>query len=70
MADRDAVVPIDQGQAGLVGDQERRANGGTARVLFCVHDGAMVLLHGFIKKSQKTPDHLLDLATRRMKGLR
>ena len=26
-----------------------------ARVFFCVHDSSMVLLHGFIKKSQKTP---------------
>ncbi|GAB4443849.1 MAG: type II toxin-antitoxin system RelE/ParE family toxin [Anaerolineae bacterium] len=26
-----------------------------ARVIFTVEDGIMVLLHGFIKKSQKTP---------------
>ena len=26
-----------------------------ARVIFCVADGRMVLLHGFIKKAQKTP---------------
>jgi DNA-binding Xre family transcriptional regulator len=29
--------------------------GRIARVLFCIHDGRMVLLHGFIKKTQKTP---------------
>lgn len=28
---------------------------GIARVIFTVDDGVMVLLHGFIKKSQKTP---------------
>ena len=28
---------------------------GIARVLFCIHEGKMVLLHGFVKKSQKTP---------------
>jgi|GEM_PF-3489111 phage-related protein len=40
-----------------------------SRVLFCAFDGKMVLLHGFIKKSQKTPKPDLDLAKRRMKGL-
>ena len=33
-----------------------------ARVLFCIHNGQMVLLHGFIKKSQKTPKQDLDIA--------
>jgi phage-related protein len=35
----------------------------TARVLFYIDKkGRMVLLHGFIKKTQKTPDVDLDLA--------
>ena len=33
-----------------------------ARILFCVTEGRMVLLHGFIKKSQKTPVEELALA--------
>jgi len=33
-----------------------------ARVLFTVHDSRMVLLHGFIKKTQKSPKSDLDLA--------
>lgn len=41
-----------------------------ARVLFCVDGGKMVLLHGFIKKSQKTPKPELDLARKRMRQLR
>jgi phage-related protein len=41
--------------------------GRIARVLFCIHDGRMVLLHGFIKKTQKTPDKDRDLALRPMK---
>ena len=41
-----------------------------ARVLFCVEGSTMVLLHGFIKKTQKTPKHELDLAIKRMKLLR
>ena len=42
--------------------------GRIARVLFAVEHGAMVLLHGFIKKSQKTPKQDLDLARKRKKG--
>jgi len=37
--------------------------------LFCIHDGHLALLHGFAKKTQKTPDRELDLAVKRMKGL-
>jgi phage-related protein len=36
-----------------------------ARVLFSVHQGRILALHGFIKKSQKTPDEDLALARRR-----
>lgn len=38
-----------------------------ARVIFTLHDGQMVLLHGFIKKTQKTPQGDLDIARKRMK---
>jgi len=38
-----------------------------ARVLFCVHGGALVALHGFIKKTQKTAPADLELARKRMK---
>jgi phage-related protein len=43
---------------------------GIARVIFTVFDGHIVLLHGFIKKSQKTPDKELALAKRRLHILR
>ena len=33
-----------------------------SRILFTVHGETMVLLHGFIKKSQKTPMKDLQLA--------
>ena len=36
-----------------------------ARVIFCIVEGEMILLHGFIKKSQKTPKRDLDLARER-----
>jgi len=41
-----------------------------ARILFCVHDGSLLLLHGFIKKTQKTPDAELSLADNRMKQVK
>jgi len=44
--------------------------GRIARVIFCVADGHMVLLHAFIKKTQRTPKADIDLAVRRMKGSR
>jgi phage-related protein len=37
----------------------------TARLLFCVVEGRIVVLHGFIKKTRKTPDEDLRLARRR-----
>ena len=42
--------------------------GRIARVLFCVERECMVLLHGFMKKTQKTPARDIDLAIERMKG--
>jgi phage-related protein len=41
-----------------------------ARVLFTVEGGAMVLLHGFIKKSQKTPAVDLAIAKKRKAALK
>ena len=40
-----------------------------ARVLFCFSEGRLIALHGFIKKTQKTPADDLDLARRRMKEM-
>ena len=38
-----------------------------ARILFSIRDNKMLLLHGFIKKSQKTPQRDLNLARNRKK---
>lgn len=62
------VRPI-QGQKGLWEIRIKLSGGRIARVFCCVHDSSMVLLHGFIKKSQKTPAHELDVAKKRMKGI-
>jgi phage-related protein len=44
--------------------------GRIARVLVTVEGNMMVLLHGFIKKSQKTPLYDLELARERLAKLR
>jgi phage-related protein len=38
-----------------------------ARIIFTVTGNQMVLLHGFIKKSQKTPKGELEIARKRLK---
>jgi phage-related protein len=40
-----------------------------ARVIFTTGEGEMVLLHGFIKKSQRTPQADLELAKKRLRML-
>lgn len=57
------------GRKGLWEVRSTLPGGRIARVLFCIHDGHMALLHGFEKKTQKTPDHDLNVAAKRMKGL-
>jgi phage-related protein len=40
---------------------------GIARIIFTTRNKRMVLLHGFIKKSQKTPREELELAKTRLR---
>ena len=52
---------------------EIRAKGqeGIGRALFCTVVGRrVVILHGFIKKTEQTPQRALDTACRRMKEVR
>ncbi len=53
--------------AGLWEIRSNISSGRSARVIFAVVDEQMVLLHGFIKKTQKTPKPDLDLALNRKK---
>jgi len=52
-------------EAGLWEVRVNLSSGKIARILFTTFEGNMVLLHGFIKKSQKTPDSDLNLARSR-----
>jgi phage-related protein len=38
-----------------------------ARLILCFHRGTLVVLHGFVKKTRKTPTEDLALGKRRMK---
>ena len=44
-------------------------DGKIARVIFTLADDDMVLLHGFIKKTQKTPTTELETARNRLKDI-
>ena len=43
--------------------------GRIARVIFCIVDGELIMLHGFEKKTQKTPPHDVDLALKRKREI-
>jgi phage-related protein len=40
------------------------------RLILCFHENKIVVLHGFIKKTKKTPQEDLDLAKRRRDQVR
>jgi phage-related protein len=54
---------------GLWEVRSQLSGGRLARVIFCVHEGQMVMLHAFFKKAQKTPKADYDLALKRMKDI-
>lgn len=56
-----------KGIKGLCEVRSNISSGRIARVFFVLAGNQMVLLHGFVKKTQKTPDKELRLATARMK---
>ena len=45
------------------------AGGRIARVVFCIVRGEMALLHGFEKKTQKAPQHDIELALKRKREI-
>jgi phage-related protein len=43
---------------------------GICRTFFTVHKNTMILLHSFVKKTQKTPKKELDMANKRLQEFR
>lgn len=56
-------------EKGLYEVRSNISNGRIARVLFCIQNNRMILLHGFIKKTQATPEREKAIARSRMKGV-
>lgn len=63
-------LPLVDHLGGDVWEVRTKLENRIARVLFAAEGPVMVLLHGFIKKDQKTPKSELDLAKDWLKRLR
>ena len=63
-------MPLVRGLSGGLWEVRSRLRDTTARVIFMIEGGHMILLHGFIKKSQATPKLDLDLARKRAMNVR
>ena len=65
--------PVDNLLVKPLGDKiweiRSRLDNRISRILFVFNEGSIVLLHGFIKKTQKTPLQEIDLARKRAKNL-
>jgi len=59
-----------KGVGGLYEVRSNISGSRIARVIFVLTGNQMVLLHGFIKKTQKTPSKDLSLTIKRMKEVR
>ena len=67
LADRHAALP--SARRGLWEVRSSLPSRRIARLLFFVHEGRIGVVHGFIKKTQKTPADDLEFARRRMKEM-
>ena len=63
-------MPLVRSMGGGIWEVRIRLDNRIARVLFVLEGSTMVLLHGFIKKTQATSQSDLDLAKDRLKQLR
>lgn len=61
---------VEKVEANLWTVRSRDLTLGIARTFFTVDGSLMILLHGFIKKSQKIPQEELELARKRLSLLR
>lgn len=63
-------MPLARKIAANLWELRSRLSTGIARTFFSLHANKFVLLHGFIKKSQKTPTKEIALAKHRLNQLR
>ena len=63
-------MPLVRSLGGGLWEARSHIPNGITRIIFTMVKGEMILLNGFIKKSQKTPTEELDLAKKRAKKYR
>jgi phage-related protein len=63
-------MPLARKMAENLWELRSRLSAGICRTFFTVYGGEIVLLHGIVKKSQKTPANELATAKRRLTKLR
>ena len=61
--------PLVDGFGGGLYEVRTSADGKEWRVLFCVAENTMIALHGFEKRTQKTPKKELEIARKRQKAV-
>lgn len=61
--------PLVKSLGGGIWEVRSKLDNRIARVLFIFHDSKIILLNGFIKKTQKTPPQEIELARKRAKNL-
>lgn len=62
--------PLADHVEGEIWEIRTRLDNRIARILFVIDGASVVLLHGFIKKTQKTPSEELGVARQRLKRMR
>lgn len=67
MVDRHALLP--PAWTRPVGGRSNLTDGKIGRVIFSILAGEIILLHGFVKKTQRTPPQDIDLALKRKREL-
>jgi phage-related protein len=63
-------MPLVRSLGGGIWEIRSHFREGIGRVLFLAEDDTMVLLHGFLKKSRKTPHEELEIARKRAAAVR
>jgi len=62
-------LPVCRSLGDALWEVRSRANRRIGRVIFYISEGSMWLLHGFVKKQQKTPAGDLDIARKRKRDI-
>ena len=62
-------MPLCKSLGGGLWEVRSNITHGIARVIFFLHEGNLVILNGFVKKTRKTPSAEIDLARKRKKEI-